>query len=172
MATQKWAIDPTHSEIQFKVRHMMITNVTGSFSTFSATAETENDDFTNAKISFSAAIDSISTGNAQRDGHLKADDFFAAAQYPTLEFVATSYKNSELSGNLTIRGITKAVKLNVEFGGITKDGWGNTKAGFSIEGKINRKDFGLQWSSVTEAGSIVVSDEVKLLAEVQLVKQA
>ncbi|TAD99386.1 MAG: polyisoprenoid-binding protein [Bacteroidetes bacterium] len=172
MAITKWSLDPAHSEIQFKVKHLMIATVTGSFTAFDVTAETENDDFTKAKISFTAQSDSINTGNGQRDGHLKSDDFFSAEKFPQIKFEATEYKNDDLYGNLTIRDVTKSVKLSVDFGGIAKDGWGNTKAGFSISGKISRKEFGLQWNSVTEAGGVVVGDEVRILGEIQLAKQA
>lgn len=172
MAITKWSLDPAHSEIQFKVKHLMIATVTGSFTAFDVTAETENDDFMKAKISFTAQSDSINTGNGQRDGHLKSDDFFSAEKFPQIKFEATEYKNDDLYGNLTIRDVTKSVKLSVDFGGIAKDGWGNTKAGFSISGKISRKEFGLQWNSVTEAGGVVVGDEVRILGEIQLAKQA
>ena len=174
MAKSTWAIDPSHSEIQFKVKHLMITNVTGSFGEFAAIAETEGNDFSKAKISFTANTASISTGNEQRDGHLKSDDFFSADKFPQIKFEASEYNSakSEISGQLTIRDVTKAVSLKVEFGGIVKDGWGNTKAGFSVSGVINRKDFGSQWGAVTEAGGVVVSDDVRIFAEVQFAKQA
>jgi polyisoprenoid-binding protein YceI len=178
MATTNWVIDPTHSEVQFKVKHLMITTVTGSFNIFSATVQTEGEDFSKAKISFSADVDSISTGNVDRDAHLKTADFFDTATYPQLTFVATKYENVdndgsyELFGDLTLHGITKNVKLDVEFGGVVEDAYGNTKAGFTINGKINRKDFGLIWSAVTEAGGVVVSDEVRIASEIQLIKQA
>lgn len=176
MATTKWNLDPTHSEITFKVRHMMISNVTGNFEKFSADVETEDDNFETAKINFSADIDSISTKNEQRDGHLKSPDFFDAATHPELTFVGTKLekKNDEeykLHGDLTIRGTTKPVTLDVEFGGMIKDPWGMIRAGFVIDGKINRKDYGLQWHAVTEAGGMVVSDEVKLHAAVEFTKQ-
>jgi len=176
MALTKWVIDPSHSEIEFKVRHLMITNVTGSFKSFSSEVETDGDDFSTAKISFTADIDSISTGNEQRDGHLKTADFFETEKHPQVIFKAEGLKKKsddeyEVEGDLTIRGVTKKVKLNVEPGGVVKDPWGQTKAGFSVKGKINRKDFGLNWSAVTEAGGVVVSDEVRLNAEVQFVKQ-
>ena len=177
MATKKWVIDPTHSEIQFKVKHLMITNVTGSFDKFSASVETEDEDFMKAKISFTADTDSISTGNEQRDAHLKGADFFDAANYPQLKFVATKYENVdndgsyELYGDLTIKATTKNVKLDVEFGGVVKDPYGNTKAGFTINGKIKRKDFGLHWDVITETGGVVVSDEVRLVCEIQLIEQ-
>jgi len=177
MATKKWVIDPTHSEIQFKIKHLMITNVTGSFNLFQAIVETEEEDFSTAKISFTADINSVTTGNEQRDGHVKSADFFDAANFPKLSFIATKYENIdndgsyELHGDLTIKDVTKAIKLSVEFGGVVKDAYKNTKAGFSINGKINRKDFGLTWSAVTEAGGIVVSDEVRLVCEIQLIEQ-
>ncbi len=175
MAT--YQIDASHSEIQFKVKHMMITNVTGQFNSFTATMESNTPDFTDAKISFSADTDSVTTHNEQRDGHLKSDDFFNVAQYPKLSFVSTSFKKIsdeqyKLTGNLTIRDVTKEVSLDVEYGGTQTDPWGQVKAGFEITGKINRKDFNLKWSAVTEAGGVVVSDEVKLHLGVQLVKQA
>ncbi len=178
MATKTWVVDPTHSEIQFKIKHLMITNVTGSFNIFNVTASTEGDNFSNASISFTADTASISTGNEQRDGHLKSADFFDAEQYPQLKFTATKYSavdqdgSYELEGELTIKDVTKSVKLSVEFGGVVKDPYGNTKAGFTINGKINRKDFGLTWSAVTEAGGVVVSDEVRINCEIQLIEQA
>jgi len=177
MATTKWAIDPTHSEIHFKVKHLMITTVTGSFNSFTAAAETEAEDFSGAAISFSADTASVDTGNEQRDGHLKSADFFDAEKFPALSFKSTSYTKKGgdeyvLTGDLTIKDVTKPVTLSVEFGGVAKDPWGNTKAGFTLSGKINRKDFGLNWNAVTEAGGLLVSEEVKLSAEIQLVKQA
>jgi polyisoprenoid-binding protein YceI len=178
MATKTWALDPTHSEVQFKIKHLMITNVTGSFDIFTVSAQTEDEDFSKGKISFTADVNSVSTNNEQRDGHLKSADFFDAEKYPQIKFVATkadSVDNDgsfDLYGDLTIRDVTKNIKLSVEFGGVVKDPYGNTKAGFTINGKINRKDFGLTWSAVTEAGGIVVSDDVKIAAEIQLIEQA
>ncbi|HEY0261862.1 MAG TPA: YceI family protein [Chitinophagales bacterium] len=177
MATTKWAIDPTHSEIGFKVKHMMFTNVSGKFEKFEATVEAEDDNFENAKIEFSAEAASVSTGNADRDNHLKSGDFFDATQFPTLSFKATSFKkiNSEdfeLTGDFTLHGVTKTITLPVEFGGLAKDPWGNTKAGFAISGKLNRKDFGLNWNATLEAGGVLVGEEVKLAIELQLLKQA
>jgi polyisoprenoid-binding protein YceI len=175
MATFK--IDPAHSDIQFKVKHLMITNVTGSFGKFDATLEAGKDDFSDAKASFEADIDSITTGNEQRDGHLKGEDFFAAEAHPKLSFVSTNIQklNEEdykLTGDLTVRGVTKPITLDVTYNGTVVDPYGQTKAGFEATGKINRKDFGLNWSAVTEAGGLVVSDEVKLSLNVQLIKQA
>jgi polyisoprenoid-binding protein YceI len=171
-----YQIDPTHSEIQFKVKHMMITNVTGQFNKFSATLVSDAPDFSDAKISFEADTDSVNTSNEQRDGHLKSDDFFNAAQYPKLSFESTSFTKLDdekyaLKGNLTIRNITKEVTLDVHYGGTMTDPWGQVKAGFEISGKISRKDYDLKWNAVTEAGGVVVSDEVRLLLAVQMVKQ-
>jgi len=175
MATN-WILDPSHSKVEFKVKHMMISNVSGQFKKFDAQVETEGEDFMTAKVTFTADIDSIDTGSEQRDGHLKSVDFFDAANFPQLKFVATKYENVdndgdyEVYGDLTIRGVTQPVKLDVEFGGVIKDPWGATRAGFTVTGKINRKTFGLTWSGVTETGSLVVSDEVRLHVDLEFVK--
>ncbi len=170
-----WAIDPTHSEVQFKVKHLVISTVTGTFKKFEGSIESENEDFDGATASFTLDVDSIDTNVADRDAHLKSDDFFNAASYPHLKFNGTLKKvsgsNYELTGPLTIRDNTKEVTLKVEFGGQMVDGYGQTKAGFEINGAINRKEFGLQWSMVTEAGGVVVGDEVKLNLNVQVVLQ-
>lgn len=168
----KWAIDPTHSEITFKVKHMMISTVTGHFQEFDANLETDNDNFVDASINFSAKIDSINTKNADRDGHLKSDDFFNAEAYPEMTFVSKSFDGETLVGDLTIRDVTKEVALDVDVNGIAVDPYGQTKAGFEIKGEISRKDFNLTWNAVTEAGSIVVSDKVKIQVEAQFIKQA
>ncbi len=173
----KWAIDPTHTEIGFKVKHMMFTNVSGKITKYDATVETDGDQFTTDNIDFKADIDSITTGNADRDAHLLSPDFFDAAQFPALEFKASSFTKKdesdyELTGDLSLHGVTKTVKLPVEFGGLMKDPWGNLKAGFTIETKINRKDWGLTWNAALDAGGVLVSDEVRIIADIQLVKQA
>ena len=178
MASTRWSIDPTHSEIQFKVKHLMITTVTGYFAKFNLEVETEDEDFTKAsKIVFTADVDSINTNNEQRDTHLKSADFFDAANHEQVRFEGKDFEKVsddeyKLNGDLTIRGTTKPVTVNVEFGGIVVDPYGQTKAGFTVDGKIRRKEYGLTWDAVTEAGSVVVSDEIKLHAEIQLVKQA
>lgn len=169
-------IDPMHSEIKFRVKHLMISNVTGEFKTFNARMEASNADFSDAQISFEADIDSISTNNEQRDGHLKSDDFFNAAQYPKLSFVSTDVQVPEanrllVKGNLTIRDVTKPVELSAEVGGTMLDFYGQTKVGFDISGTILRKDFNLSWDAVTEAGGVVVSNEVKLMLSVQFTQQ-
>ena len=176
MAAKKWSIDPTHSEVRFKIKHLMISNVTGSFNAFEGTAETEGDDFARAKINFSADVSSIDTGSEQRDGHLKGSDFFDMEKYPKISFVSTKEEAGEdegsfnLYGDLTIKGVTKNIKLTVEAGGIANDAYGNTKAGFTVTGKINRKDFGLTWSALTETGGLMLGDDVKIDVEVQLLE--
>ena len=176
MATTKWVLDPTHSEVEFKIKHMMISTVTGNFKKFDATVETEGDDFTTAKVTFTVDVDSIDTKNEQRDGHLKSVDFFDTANFPEFKFVATKYENVdndgsyEVYGDLTIRGITRNEKFDAEFGGVIKDPWGNTRAGITITGKINRKQFGLTWSGATETGSLIVSEEVKIHVALEFVK--
>jgi len=175
METTKWGLDPMHSEINFKVKHMMIANVTGNFTKFDVTAQTIGNDFSTAKINFKTDVNSINTNNEQRDGHLKSADFFDAETYPEINFESTGLekKNDEefiLNGNLTIKDITKPVKLNVNFGGIGTDPYGNTKAGFTLDGKINRKDFGLTWNANLEAGGVLVGEELKIQSEIQLAK--
>ena len=175
MSTTRWAIDPTHSSVGFKVKHMMFTNVKGNFEKYEATIISEEDDFTNASIEFSADINSINTNNADRDTHLKSGDFFDAENHPKLTFKASSFTKSgddyEIAGDLSMRGVTKFVKFPAEFSGLMTDPWGNTKAGLNISGKINRKDWGLNWNSALETGGVLVSEEVKLEIELQLAKQ-
>ena len=172
----KWVIDPAHSEIQFKVKHLVISNVTGKFDKFNGTVlTTDKEDFTDAQIEFQADVNSINTNQPDRDNHLKSPDFFDAPNHPELTFASQSLrkkgdKGFVLTGDITIRGITKKIDLEGEFGGIVMDPWGNTKAGFELNGKINRKEFGLQWNAITEAGGVVVGDEIKLLMNVELAK--
>jgi polyisoprenoid-binding protein YceI len=175
--TTKWVLDPMHSEVQFKVKHLVISTVSGFFKSFEGELDTANDDFTDASISFSLDINSIDTNQTQRDEHLKSAEFFDAEQYPKISFKSASFTKTgddeyALAGDLTIKGITKPVTLDVEFGGAATDFYGNTKAGFEISGKINRKEFGLTWSGVTEAGAVVVGEDIKLLINVQFAKQA
>ncbi len=174
-AKGKWVIDPMHSEIQFKVKHLVISTVTGNFEKFEGSLEVSSDDFSQATASFSAEVDSINTKVADRDAHLKSPDFFDAANHPKLTFASRKISKTgdgsyKLTGDLTIRGTTRELVLDVEFGGIMVDPWGNTKAGFELSGKVNRKEFGLHWSAVTETGGLVVSDEVKIVASVELAK--
>lgn len=169
--TNKWVIDPTHSEVSFKVKHMMISTVTGHFEQFEATIDTENDNFENASLSVEIGIDSINTKNKDRDAHLKSEDFFKTDEYPKMVFTSKSFTTDKIIGDLTIRDVTKEVTLDVDFNGIAVDPYGQTKAGFEISGKINRKDFNLTWSAVTEAGNVVVSDLVKMVIDAQFIKQ-
>ncbi len=173
----KWALDPSHSEVVFKVKHLMIANVKGEFRKFDASVTSDGDNFDASSIQASISASSIFTNSDDRDNHLKSGDFFDAEKYPNLVFKGISLKkvdddNFELKGNLTIKDVTKEVKLTVEFGGVNKDPWGNQKAGFSVSGKINRTDFGLNWNAALETGGVLVSEEVKINAEVQFVKQA
>lgn len=175
MSKINWNLDPSHSEIGFKVKHMMITNVSGAFTDFSVEASSDNEHFANPSISFSARTASVNTKSEQRDGHLRSPEFFDSEAYPEMKFTGRSYEkiNDEhykLTGDLTIKDVTKPVSLDVEYGGVNKDPWGNTKAGFTLNGKINRKDFGLNWNAALETGGVMVSEEVKINAEIQLVK--
>lgn len=176
MSVVKWNLDPHHSEIFFKVKHLMITTVTGSFTNFKVDVETDGDDFLKVnKILFIAEANSINTNNENRDNHLRSADFFDSVTYPEIIFSSNGFSLKEnhtvLTGDLTIKGITRPVEIQVEFGGITIDMQGQVKAGFSIQGKLNRREFGLVWGSVTEAGHVIVSDEVKFQGEIQLIKQ-
>ena len=174
MATTKWTIDTTHSEIGFKVKHMMFTNLSGQFESYEGTVVSEDDNFENASFEFSADINSINTNNADRDNHLKSGEFFDGENHPKLTFKSTSFTKKgdeyELKGDLSLKGETKPVQLAVEFSGILKDPWGNTKVGFTITGKINRKDWGLNWNSALETGGVLVGEEVKLNIELQFIK--
>lgn len=175
MAQTNWSIDPTHSEIGFKVKHMMFTNVSGKFTAFEATITNEDDAFETSKINFTANVDSIDTNNSDRDNHLKSADFFDAEKFPSLNFTATEIKkiNSnefEIHGDLTIKEVSKNISLKAEYSGLMKDPWGNTKAGLSITGAINRKEFGLTWNAALETGGVLVGEEIKLVAEIQLLK--
>ena len=177
MTNQTWALDPTHSELQFKIKHLMISTVTGQFNQFKATIETNGDDFTNAKVQFEATVESISTNNEQRDAHLKNGDFFDAVKHPLITFESEKMEKINegeywLHGTLTIRGVSKKISLAAEFGGIAKDPWGNTRTGFSVNGKLNRQDFGMSFGSVSETGGLLLGDEVKINANVQFVKEA
>lgn len=175
MATFK--IDAAHSEIGFKIKHLVISTVSGNISKYDATMECGEEGFSDAKLSFEADVNSITTGNEQRDEHLKSDDFFHAAEYPTITFKSTSIEQQSddeyvLHGDLSIRGVTKNIALKVEHGGSVVDPWGQKKEGFDISGKISRKEFGLKWNALTEAGGAVVSDDVRLNMSVQMIKQA
>lgn len=175
MANTKWTIDPTHSEVTFKIKHLMISTVTGNFKVFEGAAESESDDFRSVKnIKFKADVNSINTNNEQRDEHLRSDDFFGSQENSDIIFSAENFEaaDGKIQGELTIKNVTKTITLDVDFGGVVVDPYGQTKAGLTASGKISRKEFGLTWDAVTEAGNVVVSDDVKLNAEVQFTKQA
>lgn len=175
MSKINWKLDPSHSEVLFKIKHMMITNVTGNFTEIEGSAVTEEDDFTSAEIEFTAKTASISTNSEQRDTHMRSAEFFDAETFPTVSFKSTAISkvgdnDYKMHGDLSMHGVTKNISLDLEFGGINKDPWGQTKAGFTVTGKINRNDFGLTWNSALETGGVLVSEDVRLTAEVQLIK--
>lgn len=175
MESTKWVIDPAHSALQFTVKHLMISTLRGTFTEIEGTVEA-GEHFENAKFSFSANVSSINTNDEKRDTHLKSADFFDAEKFPKLSFSSTSFTKKEedifeLIGNLTIKGITKPVTLTAIYGGIAKDPWANTKAGFEIKGVIDRKEYGLTWNVAIEAGGTMVSEEVAIIADVQLLKK-
>jgi len=174
MATFK--IDPSHSEITFKVKHLMIASASGKFTEFDAGMQSSKEDFSDAIVTFEADVASITTGNDQRDAHLKSDDFFNTEKFPRIIFKSTDLKklsgnDYKLHGDLTIRDITKPVVLNVTYNGAIVDPWGNKRLGFELEGKINRHDYGLKWNAVTETGGLVVGPDVKIHANVELIRQ-
>lgn len=172
----RWTIDPSHSELLFKVRHLMITNVKGEFRKFDATILSEGQDFSKAKVSATIDASSIFTNSTDRDNHLKSADFFDVETNKEITFEGTSFnqldeENYELKGMLTMKGISKEITLDVEFGGLITDPYGQQKAGFSVTGKFNRKDWGLNWNAALETGGVMVSDEVRINAELQFLKQ-
>lgn len=177
MATNKWVLDNSHSELGFKIKHLMISNVTGTFKSFQVEATTTEEDFATAKIKVTADMSSISTNNEQRDLHLQNADFFEVEKFPELAFQSTRIEkldseNYQLFGDLSLKGITRPVKLNVEYSGVVKDPWGSERAGFIVTGKINRNEWGVSFNGVLETGGLVLGEDVKLQGEIQLVKQA
>ncbi|MFC3196524.1 YceI family protein [Parapedobacter deserti] len=176
MAKSVWTIDPSHSEIGFSVKHMMFTKVSGKFNDFQAAVENDGDAFETSEISFSAEVGSINTNNVDRDNHLRSADFFDAVKFPKITFKSTGIKKInerefEVSGNLTIKDVTKKVTLDTAYSGLMTDPWGNTKVGVAASGKINRIEFGLTWNASLETGGVLVGEDVKLVFEVQLIKQ-
>ncbi|MDX1446116.1 YceI family protein [Lishizhenia sp.] len=172
MTKTVWAVDPTHTDVIFKVKHMMISTVTGHFSSFTGSVSANEENFSDMELTAEIDINSIHTKNEDRDAHLKSADFFDAEQYPKMTFTSKSFDGEKLVGDLTIKDVTKEITLNIEHNGTAVDPYGQTKAGFEITGAINRKEFGLSWNAVTEAGNVVVSDKIKLQIEAQFVKQA
>ncbi|MEP7110940.1 MAG: YceI family protein [Ferruginibacter sp.] len=176
MAKTKWVIDNTHSELSFKIKHLMITNVSGTFKNFHVQAETDDEDFSTAQIKVTAEMASISTNNEQRDIHLLTGDFFEVEKYPELVFRSTKLEKTGedafyLFGDLTIKGVTKKVKLNLEYSGVVGDPWGGERAGFVVTGKINRSDWGVSFNGILETGGLMLSEEVRIIGEIQLVKE-
>jgi polyisoprenoid-binding protein YceI len=174
-----WKIDPAHSEVNFNVKHLLVSTVRGNFDKFNETIETNKEDFSDAKINFEADVNSINTRNEQRDTHLKSADFFDAQNYPQLIFESSSIKKISdyellVKGKLTLRGTTKEITLDVIYNGTVNGFGGNEVAGFEIRTKLNRFDYGLQWNALTEAGGVVVGNEVKIeaLAEFNKVQKA
>ena len=177
MSKTTWNVDNLHSEVLFKVKHLVISTVTGSFKSFAGHATTEGDQFENAEIEFSVDANSVDTGQPGRDEHLRAADFFETDEHPKFKFVSTSFKKAKgdvysLLGNLTIKGITKEVELEAEYGGTEKDNYGNIKVGFEVTGTIDRKEFGVSFNSLTETGGLALGEKIKLVANIQLAKQA
>ena len=173
----KWVVDPTHSELGFKIKHLMISHVSGTFGEYEINMETANEDLSTAQVEATIKAASVSTNNKQRDQHLQNVDFFEVENHPEISFRSTRVEKLDpeqyiVYGDLTLKGITKPVKLNVEYSGVTKDPWGGQRAGFTITGKIIRSEFGLSFNSVLETGGLALSDEVKIHSEIQLVKQA
>ena len=176
MATTKWVLDPTHSELGFKIKHLMITNVSGFFNKFQVEGETVNDDFSTAKIQLKADMNSIDTHNEQRNAHLRNSDFFATDKHPEMIFESTGVEkvdseNFRLNGNLTLKDVTNPVQLDVEYSGITKDPWGSERAGFTVTGKIKRSQWGVNFNGILETGGAMLGEDVKIYSEIQLVKQ-
>jgi polyisoprenoid-binding protein YceI len=173
-AQKTWNIDAVHSTMKFNVTHLLISEVEGSFKVYSGSIKHKNEDFTDALISFTVDANSINTDNEMRDNHLKSDDFFNAKDYPQLKFTSTSFKKIAagkyvLEGDMTIRNVTKKIKLNVTYGGIAKDGYGNTKLGFKATTSINRLEYGLKWNALTESGGMTVGKEVEIKLNLQFV---
>jgi polyisoprenoid-binding protein YceI len=169
-------VDKSHSKVQFSVTHLVITDVVGQFKNYDVKVETNGDDFTDAKIEFTADVNSINTENEGRDKHLKSDDFFNAEKFPKITFIGKSMKKVgegkyKLTGDFTIRDVTKTITLDVLFRGIVKDPWGNTKAGFKVTGEVNRFDYNLKWNNLLETGGAVVGKEVSIIVDLELNKQ-
>ena len=177
MATQHWILDPAHSDISFKIRHLVISTVSGTFNIFSGRFVTpQHDSFSAAYFTLNIDVYSIDTNNRDRDDHLKSPDFFNADEFPEIEFLSTEFNhidgdNYTLTGDITIKGISKQVTLDVLFGGEAKDGFGIMRAGFEITGTINRTDFGIHSADVTEAGGLVLGEDIKLHANLQFTNQ-
>lgn len=166
-----WSVDPSHTEVGFVARHLMVTKVRGSFADVAGTVVVGSP-VTQSSVDVTVQMASVDTRSADRDAHLRSADFFDVENFPTMHFVSTSFDGDKLTGNLTIKDVTKQVTFEVEFNGTQADPWGNTKAGFEAEAEINRKDWGLTWNAAIEGGGVLVSDKIKIVLDVQLVKTA
>jgi polyisoprenoid-binding protein YceI len=176
-AQTEWAFDKSHSNVSFSVVHMLISETEGTFKTFDGKVITEGDSFENAQISLTVDLNSVDTDNEKRDNHLKSDDFFNTEKFPEMIFKGKKFtkvddKNYELLGDLTIRDVTKEVKLDVVLNGFITDPWGNNRAGFKLTGELNRFDYGLKWNKVMEAGGFIVSETVTINANIELIQQS
>lgn len=172
-STKTWVVDTMHSEVMFKIRHLVISTVTGSFNKFEGKIIAEGDYFTNAKVNFTIDVKSIDTNQAQRDGHLQSGDFFEAEAYPQISFESTSFvkdgaSDYKVAGNLTMKGVTKPVALKVEYGGSEDNGHGVMKHGFEVTGTVNRKEFGMTWNKLTDSGGLGLGEDIKLIANIQV----
>ncbi|MBU1368374.1 MAG: YceI family protein [Bacteroidetes bacterium] len=171
-----WKIDHAHSNVTFEVDHMVVSTVTGKFQEFEGDIKSDKDDFSDAKISFTIQAASVNTNNEKRDNHLRDEDFFEVATYPTIEFVGkklvpVSGKKYTITGDLTMHGVTKEIELDVKYNGTIKDPWGNIRAGFKVSGELNREDYGLTWNNALEAGGVLVGEEVEIQINLELVKE-
>ena len=171
LTTGTWTIDPTHTEVGFVARHLMVTKVRGSFTDVTGTVEV-GQDITHSLATVTIKTASVSTGTADRDAHLRGEDFFDADTHPEMTFVSTAFDGDTLTGDLTIKGVTHPVTLDVEFNGLATDPWGNDKAAFEATGELNRSDWGLTWNANLEKGGVLVSEKIKLVLDIQLAKQA
>jgi len=177
MAITKWIVDPVHSDVQFKIKHLVISTITGSFNNFEGGATSDLNNFENAEIHFSLDVNSIDTNQDMRDAHLKSADFFDAEQFPHITFQSNYFHkvkgdNYKLSGLLTLKGITNPIELDAEYGGSERDADGNIRIGFEVAGRISRQEFGLNYMQLTETGGLLIGEDVKLIANIQLVKQS
>lgn len=175
-AQSTWNFDASHSSVRFAVDHMVISEVEGKFTSFEGTVESSKEDFSDAKINFKIDVNSVDTDNEKRDGHLKNEDFFDTPKYPEMTFESTSVEKLKegkynLTGNLTLHGVTKEITLAMNYGGTVKDPWGNTRAGLKVTGSLNRTDFGLKYNSTLEAGGLMLGEEVELSCKMELVKK-
>jgi polyisoprenoid-binding protein YceI len=176
MAITKWTVDPAHSDVQFKIKHLVISTITGSFKNFEGGATSDQTNFENAEIHFSLDVSSIDTNVEMRDTHLKSADFFDAEQFPHITFQSNYFHkvkgdNYKLAGLLTLKGITKPIELDAEYGGAERGADGNIRVGFEVEGRLSRQEFGLNYMQLTDSGGMLIGEDVRLIANIQLVKQ-